>query len=88
MNLSWKSGTRDKRHLPPNVEEIKRNFFLRFLFLVATYHLHPLLCINMDETGQILFPTKNKTWAGVADDTVEIVVSYNDGFTWMPRSGK
>jgi hypothetical protein len=54
LKLSWKAGTRDKRHLAQNVEDIKLNFFLRFLFLVATVELTMslLLCIHTDETVQ------------------------------------
>jgi hypothetical protein len=62
IHLTWKKGTRDRRKLPPNVEDIKFNFTLRLIWLVSKHSVHPKLCINMDETGQNLFPSKNLTW--------------------------
>jgi hypothetical protein len=61
--MSWKAGTRDKRKLPDNVEDVKFNFMLRLIWLVDLYTIHPSLCVNMDETGQNLFPSQKKSWS-------------------------
>jgi hypothetical protein len=63
MRLSWRKGTKPARHLPPDFDSIKKLYVQRFVWTIMTYSIVACMYFNLDETGCVLFPMPDHTWA-------------------------
>ena len=72
IGLTLRRGTRPARHLPKDYDTVKHLFILRVVYTVLTYSVMPMFFFNLDETGMRFFPIKDRTWAALGADQVDI----------------